>query len=181
MSLRETLIDGVGIRVLEPVNTQDKRGQTIEWHKGWQCMQITKCFYGKGSIAGNHYHRGNDPSKAPEHFSFNYGELDLVVCDGVHFKERHFIVPWNEPHTPRYEVTIAPGILHAMLFHTAGSFDEWRHTAYDREKSDTYGPETFEQYLYEHNRPIAYNALGDFTALCVQFPALVGNERGVKT
>lgn len=178
MSERETLLEGVEIRILQSVNPGDKRGQTIEWHKGEYCMQITKCFRGKGCVAGNHYHRGDDPSKAPERFSLNYGKLDLIVCDGAHFKERHFDIPWDGACAPRYEITINPCILHALLFHTAGGFDEWRTTQYCESHSDTYAPETFEQYLLKQYKPVMRNMLDDFAERCARFPASVGSEAG---
>lgn len=174
MSEREMLLEGVEIRILPSVNPNDLRGQTLEWHKGETCLQITKCFRGKGQFAGNHYHKGDDPSKAPENFMFNYGKLDLLVCDGAYFKERHFDLPWDAEHAPRYEIFIAPGILHAFLFHTAGSFDEWRVTSFNKEASDTYGPETYEQYLREQGKPVMRRLLDNFAELCARYSAPVG-------
>ncbi len=156
------IMDGVSFRQIEPVNADDPKGLTYEWCKGIPGMQVTCCLRNAGKISGNHYHRGDDPSKNPERMLILSGSCDLITCDGtqtvVHFLRQ-----------PPLEIIIQPSILHAFLPKENINFLEYRATVFNPENNDTFPAESFVEYLKNKCRPINREAILSYQRHISQF------------
>ena len=132
----------VFIRAVLPANAEDPRGPTFEFWKdqGVQAaQQITACERYAGCLVGNHYHLGKDRAKNPERFILWSGSARLLVCDGVVTRAPRISASQHY----KTEIQIDPLILHAILPYEDIEFFEHRATRFDKNNSDTYGPETF--------------------------------------
>lgn len=134
-------MNGVQINNIEPSDITDHRGLTYEWCKGILGQQVTIYYRKAGIIAGDHYHKGHDPSKKPELFFLIDGEVDFTAKDGLTgdiLEERI---------TKGTEIIIQPGILHNMHTITPVIYVEYRATIFDKQKPDTYDASTYEDYI----------------------------------
>ena len=75
-------MEGIQINRIISSDFADPRGPTYEWCKGLLGQQVTIFYRNAGIIAGNHYHKGNDPSKNPEFFFLLYIKY-LTLSDGA--------------------------------------------------------------------------------------------------
>ena len=130
-------MDGIKITKQNPVSVD--RGEVYEWCRGIESRQITVYYRNKSEYSGNHYHKGDDPSKNPERFFLVSGRMRLDAYDGRSRME--------EIIEQKTEVIIAPGILHTFLVEEDSVFIEHRATEFNRNHSDTYPADTYEEYL----------------------------------
>ncbi len=136
-------MEGLKLIVLDPAS-KDERGATYEWVKGMQTRQLTICQRNKGTVSGNHYHKGEDPSKRPERVLILRGIVKVRACDGMQTVE-------NLIDNPFTEINISPRILHSYIAEEDTLFIEQRTSPYDQINSDTYPHNTFEDYLGEQS------------------------------
>ena len=146
------LMKGVSIRQIEPVDMHDPKGLTYELFKGIHGMQVTYCTRNVGKIFGDHYHRGDDPSKNPERVVLLSGSCAFIACNGVE-TEIHFL---NQ--TP-LEIIIQPSVIHAFFPRENISFIEYRSTVYNHENNDTFTFGTFKTHLEMIELPINNRAI----------------------
>lgn len=132
---------GIEINKIHPTDPEDLRGPTYELYKGETGLQVTAYIRRRDVFFGNHYHRGEDPSKNPEKMFLVKGVVRLIAEDGVAKKYLDTIVKEG------YEIRIYPNILHSMLALTDVIFLEYRSTIFDRENPDTYPNDTYEGYI----------------------------------
>ncbi len=138
-------MEGVIIKELQAVNPLDERGMTYEIYRGLETKQITLCKRKRGTYSGNHYHKGEDPSKNLERFVIIDGTGRLLIYNGISLEEN--IIKESE-------IIIGPYILHAIIADTDICFEEQRCTIFDREKTDTYSADSFLEYLDHCKMPI---------------------------
>jgi len=140
---KEKIITGVEITQLEDVSQLgDKRGPVFEWKNftNKKTVQLTSYFRKKGSMFGNHFHKGTDPSKNPEFFFIISGEAELWV--------------WNKFSNEKSKVRLKPGtiviirphVLHKCVALTEVVYVEPRITLFDPKKPDTYPAEEYARY-----------------------------------
>jgi dTDP-4-dehydrorhamnose 3,5-epimerase-like enzyme len=117
-------------KYLQPVNTEDTRGDTLEW-KFKDGRQITIYKRKKGVEFGYHYHKGDDPSKNPEHLMIVAGEISatFVRPDGY---------AANASYQAGQTFTIYPGVVHKMTALEDTIIIEYRITHFDPQHPDTY-------------------------------------------
>jgi oxalate decarboxylase/phosphoglucose isomerase-like protein (cupin superfamily) len=121
----------VKITRVEQANLNDPRGPIYEWCKGLPGMQLTIYERKKGISLGNHYHKGEDPSKNPEILFLAKGEFKLVAYDK---QGRRFEADVQEGQ----EIKISPYVLHALKTLTDIILLEYRSNIFNKEKPDTY-------------------------------------------
>ena len=143
--------DVVSIRQIEPVNADDPKGLTYELFKGIHGMQVTYCTRNAGKIFGNHYHRGDDPSKNPERVVLLSGSCDLITCDGKQTNTHLLQSPT--------EIIIQPSVIHAFFPRENISFIEYRSTVFNPENNDTFTFGTFRTHLEMIWHPINNRAI----------------------
>lgn len=121
---------------LSPANTNTERGRkTFSWSfEKYPGYQVVFFYRDKGSIFGEHFHKGEDPSKNPELFLLISGKVDIsfTSLDGSVAKETY-----DAAHTP-IEIAIDPWIFHTMEALTDCVFAEYRETPFDPAYPDTY-------------------------------------------
>ena len=130
---------GVKITSLEQANPNDTRGPIYEWCKGLPGRQLTIYERKKGLSLGNHYHKGEDPSKNPEILFLAKGEFRLVAYDKQGQRFEADVQEGNE-------IKIYPNVLHSLETLTDIILLEYRSTVFDRAKPDTY-LSTLEEFL----------------------------------
>ena len=123
------------VNELTPVNLGDKRGPTYNWTLP-DGRSIVLFFRKKGSILGNHYHKGEDPSKNPERFFLAMGKLKgkFRGPDGKE-KEKTLEVKFGEQ---ALELTIYPFAWHSFEVLEDTLLVESRITPFDPDKPDVY-------------------------------------------
>ena len=156
------LMKGVSIRQIEPVDMHDPKGLTYELFKGIHGMQVTYCTRNAEKIFGDHYHRGDDPSKNPERVILLSGSCAFIACNGVE-TEIHFL---NQ--TP-LEIIIQPSVIHAFLPRENISFIEYRSTVFDPKNNDTFPAENFVEYLKNKFNPVSQVAILSYQKYISEF------------
>ena len=136
----QKLIEGVRIGKI-PLIQKDIRGSVYRWCSGLSGKEISIFQRNAGISFGNHYHKGDDPSRNPERFLLLKGAVSFWAYNGI-TKERAEIV--LEEFT---EVEIDRGILHGSKAKTDVVFIEYRLNPYDEQNPDAYASETYEDYL----------------------------------
>lgn len=119
------------INKIEPVY-EDERGYIAEAFRGERGKQITVLYREAGSISGNHYHKGEDPSKDPERFLIIKGKLKLHAED----LEGETIA--DEIVDELTEIKVPANIRHIFEALEDTWFIEYRKTLFDEKNPDTY-------------------------------------------
>jgi hypothetical protein len=137
------LITGVDILVLE--NQGNTKGSVFEW-KDFpvaRLVQLTTIERKKGQLFGNHFHKGEDPSKNPEMFFLASGSLELRVKNKFTREASKTILHAG------MGVVIKPHILHAFHPLTNIVGIEPRVSYFDKNHADCYSAEAYETYTLE--------------------------------
>ena len=140
---KEKVVTGVEIEQLEDVSQSgDKRGPVFEWKNftDRKTVQLTSYFRKNGSIFGNHFHKGTDPSKNPEFFFLVSGEAELWAWNKFTKEEAKVRLK------PGMILTIWPHVLHKSTALTDIVYVEPRITVFDKNNSDTFPAEEYEKY-----------------------------------
>ena len=122
---------GLQINKIQSANSKDKRGVTYEWCKGKPGLQVTIYQRMKNSSFANHYHKGDDPAKNPERFFLIQGKVRLKA-------QNRLGQTLDEIISEGYEILISPGVYHSFEAVTDVIFIEYRSTAFDKNKTDSY-------------------------------------------
>lgn len=124
-------IEGLEVEHLEPVASSE-RGQVYEIFRGETARQISIFVREAGEVAGQHYHKGNDPAKDPEKF--------LVLDGNGLLKARNSSLDEEiSVQVGEYtKIEIYPEIEHAIYPKEDMVFLEYRRTEFDEENPDTY-------------------------------------------
>jgi len=122
-------MEGVKICRIFPVASNDPRGMTREW-KFDGGYQITSYERRGGTQFGGHYHRGDDPSKRPEHLLLVMGRVRATF--EYNGQRMQTVLEAGDA------LTIAPMICHAMEALEDCLFIEFRFTHFDPQYPDTY-------------------------------------------
>lgn len=123
----------------------EKRGSETHPAYEWKELpvvplaQITSIERAQGVVFGNHFHKGEDPSKKPEIFMLLSGTLELLVQNKFAGQEARNIIHAGTG------VTIEPHILHTFIPLSKVVGIEVRITEY-KPKFDTYSAEEYEHY-----------------------------------
>ncbi len=126
------LLPGLHINQIPPADPHDPRGPTYEWCKHRTGLQVTIYKRKAGTLAGNHYHKGDDPSKNPEYFFLIEGKLKLTASSSHNTHQCEEIIEGGT------ELIIGPHISHSMEALTDIIFIEYRSTVFDKNNPDTY-------------------------------------------
>ncbi len=86
----------------------DERGDTFGYVSENKFGEIMIVRRKKGSVAGNHYHTGSDPTRNPEIQFILSGKVQFVAKNLTTKEEGTFII---EPNT---EIKISPMVFHKM-------------------------------------------------------------------
>jgi len=87
---------------------EDSRGQTFGYISGEKLKEILILKRKKGSVSGNHYHEGTDPTRNPEIQYLASGKMKLTAKNlKTNEKEEHII-------GENTEVRISPMVAHKM-------------------------------------------------------------------
>lgn len=135
--------DFKGIEIIRtlPVNLNEPKGNTYELWKNNQMKQITVYERKKGHVSGNHYHKGDDPSKNPEIFFLAHGKAVLKARNPQNQNLQLMISPGTE-------LRIYPNVLHAIYpIDNVIIFLEARQTIFNAQKHDTYEAKTYDEYI----------------------------------
>lgn len=117
------------IRNVKSVNPDDIRGRIWEWKK--EGKQITILERKKGAIFGQHYHKGEDPSKNPEQFFLAYGRVRIRFEGGGEESEEHIL-------DAGAFISIDPFIYHELEALEDCVLVEYRKTIFDPASPNTY-------------------------------------------
>ena len=120
-----------GIQINKPPLITDSKGTVIEWCKNFPGKQVTIYHRKAGTVFGEHFHKGEDPSKNPERFFLIKGELRITATNKKGEKFGDIV-------TENTEIIIEPYILHKMEAITDVSFIEYRSTIFNPQLSDTF-------------------------------------------
>ena len=131
---------GITITKVNPIMTE--KGITYEWSKGVPGLQVNIYNRKKGRISGNHFHKGDDPSKNPERFFLIQGRMRLRARN----RQGETMEAFVEEGT---ELLIDPWVFHALEALTDVIFIEYRNTIFNRKKPDTYSEREFAVLLRE--------------------------------
>lgn len=132
-------IAGVEIIRLESKTPNDPRGHVFEW-KGItdaQIVQISSYVRKKGTVAGNHFHKGDDPSKNPEIFMLVSGKGKLWAYNKRTKEEKEVEIG------PGTVIKFWPNVLHKITSLTDVAYIEPRITPFDPKRPDTYPKEEY--------------------------------------
>lgn len=132
-------MQGYTIKKLNPANPNNPRGgRTWEWRLN-DGKQISAMRRLKNEDFGNHFHKGEDPSKNPELILFLAGvtEVEFLDKNGKYSKEK--IDANKEP----IELIIEPWTLHRFVGKTDVFYIEPRLSYFDPASPDTYPAEEF--------------------------------------
>ncbi|MCD6367602.1 MAG: hypothetical protein J7L45_00790 [Candidatus Aenigmarchaeota archaeon] len=110
----------------------DERGYIHNTFKGEDAKQVTVLFRKAGTISGNHYHKGEDPSKNPEKFLIIKGKMKFRAesLEGELLRE--------EIVDDLTEIRIPPFVKHTFEALEDTWFIEYRKTPFDKNNPDTY-------------------------------------------
>lgn len=111
---------------------KDERGYMVDAFKGEDAKQITVLFRKAGTISGNHYHKGEDPSKNPEKFFIIKGKMKLTA------ENLEGELLWEDIVDDLTEIRIPPYVKHTFEALEDTWFIEYRKTVFDEKNSDTY-------------------------------------------
>jgi hypothetical protein len=120
-----------GIQINKLKEITDSKGIVIEWCKDLPGKQVTIYHRKAGITFGEHFHKGEDPSKNPERFFLIKGKLKLSATNKNQEKFEEII----EENT---EIIISPYVFHKMEAITDVSFIEYRSTVFNPQMSDTF-------------------------------------------
>jgi dTDP-4-dehydrorhamnose 3,5-epimerase-like enzyme len=134
-------ITGIEITKISRANPDDARGAIYNWSSKKPGIEVAILKRKEGSIAGNHFHKGIDPSKNPETFFMVEGKAIFTAINGVTKESFEIILE------PGMEVKISPGILHSFKALTNIIFIEFRQTYYDKKTADTYPAEDYDDFV----------------------------------
>ncbi|QQG39096.1 MAG: hypothetical protein HYS32_01405 [Candidatus Woesearchaeota archaeon] len=138
---KQKIVEGIEIIRLDNASSNTK-GPVFEWKNftNEKIVQITCYQRKKGVIFGNHFHKGIDSSKNPEMFLMVSGEADFSVYNKFS----------NEKKTIRIKegdvIIIYPNVLHKFTAFTDVVYIEPRTTIFDKNDSDCFTPEEYENY-----------------------------------
>jgi dTDP-4-dehydrorhamnose 3,5-epimerase-like enzyme len=132
---------GITIQQILPKNPNDPRGETVELFQGRLGKQVTLYRRVKGAKFGNHFHKGDDPSKNPEIFYLISGEVVLSAENGKTHQTEQFTV------TAGHQILIDPGVYHEFEALCDVVFIEYRATVFDPAHPDCYTKDEYEEYL----------------------------------
>jgi len=124
-----------------PIITSSK-GETIEWCKNVPGMQVTFYYRPEHAQFAHHFHKGEDPSKAPERFLLIQGKVKMTFWNG---KDVETAIIYKGT-----ELLIQPFIYHEAVTLEDAIFAEYRATPFDAKSSDVYSREDFIEYLSQH-------------------------------
>lgn len=121
---------GVAMMRINGVNPGDPRGRIWEW-RGENGKQVTILERKKGVLFGQHYHKGEDPSKNPERIFLAHGRVRVrFECDGE--KDEQYIFD------PGTIIHIYPYVYHEFKAFEDCVLVEYRETIFDPAHPDTY-------------------------------------------
>jgi hypothetical protein len=132
-------MQGYSIRKLDPANPGNVRGmRTWEW-KPDATRQISVMRRRTGERFGNHFHKGEDPSKNPENILLLEGVLrvEFMTRNGRYSSET--LDAANGP----MELVMHPWLLHRFTGETDVVYIESRLSHFDASAPDTYPSEEF--------------------------------------
>lgn len=136
-------MQGIQIEYIPSKVPDDPRGEVFELFKGKPGRQVTLYTRVANTAFGNHFHRGDDPSKDPELIFIISGSCELYALNGFTGEEMRETVG---EHTL---ISIQKGIYHELVAQTDVIFMEYRSTVFDPEHPDTYPKEAYEGYIQE--------------------------------
>ena len=134
-------MEGVEIRKVSVMNPNDERGESYKLFTNEQGVQIILCKRRKGTISGNHYHKGEDASKNPEKLYLISGKAILDLYNGLTGERLSVKIEGGT------EVRIYPHILHKFKALDDIVFLEYRSTVLDDNNKDSYPAESYEDYI----------------------------------
>lgn len=120
---------GIYIMKMRGVTPDDPRGNIWEWKKNGK--QVTVLERKKGAIFGQHYHKGEDPSKDPEIFFLAHGRVRILFERSGEKSEEYFFDAGTI-------ISIDPYIYHELEALEDCVFVEYRKTIFDPACPDTY-------------------------------------------
>ena len=100
-------MDGLEIILHEPAS-EDERGQIVKYLMEDEVGEIVAVERKKGTVSGNHYHKGLDASKNPERLYLIKGRISLHVKNLASGEEQ------DQEIGPNTELRIHPNILHTL-------------------------------------------------------------------
>lgn len=125
------------VSTLTPADETNERGKTTWEFKMSSGMQLTSYLRKGGTISGNHFHKGDDPSKNPEYIIVFFGEVVF------HYEEAGGISGFEYFHVRMGEspilITVKPWAFHWMEYRSDTLFAEPRCTHFDPALPDTFG------------------------------------------
>ena len=138
-------MDGYKIKKIEPANDSNPRGKrTWEWHltNGKQISAMRRL---KGEVFGNHFHKGDDPSKNPEFILFLDGKAIIEFLD----KNGKYSSEQIDAASGPLEIVIEPWVLHRLIGETDVLYIESRLSRFNPDSPDTYSAEEFSHQFPE--------------------------------
>ncbi len=129
-----TVKDGLAIHRLAPADTTYRGRRTFELQLNASVQSTAYYRYG-GEEFGEHFHTGSDPSKSPEIFQLLSGMLEITAEDRYGGKRTEILDACDGVPVM---LIIQPYILHRSLALSDVIFIEYRTTAFDRTRPDTY-------------------------------------------
>ena len=136
---RIIVIPGVEIRRLK--NAGNYKGPIHQWTLPLDkpVVQLNAFDRAKGTLFGDHFHKGADPSKAPEFFWVIHGSFEFWAYNKFTKHENKATLTAGDT------ITIRPHILHRFEALTDVKYVEPRVTIYGEIK-DQYGPDIYETH-----------------------------------
>jgi len=86
----------------------DERGETLAYVSENKIREVIIVKRKKGSISGNHYHTGSDPSRNPE--------IQYIISGKMKFTAKNIDTNEQEEHIlePNTEIRISPRVFHRL-------------------------------------------------------------------
>jgi dTDP-4-dehydrorhamnose 3,5-epimerase-like enzyme len=135
---------GVKVRNLPPINAQDPRGLTYEVFKGEHMEQLTASKRYAGTKSGDHFHKGESPSRDPEINFILHGKGLFKIYDWRGDKRIDSEHEVDEGDV----ITIEKGVYHTLHALTDLIILERMVVPFDMNNSDIYrGLDTYQRYI----------------------------------
>ncbi|MDD5173080.1 MAG: hypothetical protein PHG59_02975 [Patescibacteria group bacterium] len=140
---------GFSVQSLKQANPKNSRGRRTWEYKMAKGQQLSFYQRLKGEKFGNHFHKGEDPSKNPEIIIFTSGivQIKFTYLSG---KEKNVIIDATK--APQ-KLLLFPYVLHANEAKTDCTYVEYRQTWFDKKRPDTFSEKEFLKMQSQKNRP----------------------------